>query len=530
MVLHCAIHLERDPAVYQPGDMVEGIIVISSTWADKLTGVSIKLVKKMEVDWNTSKLYDKSRTGSVDDVQILSECEILDAGGMGDSHSHSSSKKGVTVHFTNTAKPTPIQSAPPPLITPSTNSEPKPSTSKAAIAEMEAANKAAAAAAASAAASSAATSSSSAMASFSSKRGIVVTRGVTHRYPFLLKIDYLLDLPSTFHGTFGYIAYKLVAFIKVAKKGIFIGTMKDIGIFPILDLNHLDLSLQRPADEKRVFKSLFGYNYVFMKVHMDKKAFLPEELVGFTVEVTNKSPAPLDGVEVYLNMSTYFGISGNRKIESKTLLRIRGPCIAQGEHGIWSHSFNFPAYSIPTGLGALSRMSNKFIDLQYVLQFSLEVSKAEKFFIPFPIVIGTVPYGRNVVRLQHMHENDNAHQNQHQNQVPAQQSQQTQPQPGPSHSRHHHHHSHYHYNSSSGGGSSSSTSASYSPEYEYENHPHHQQHYSTTSTIRSRPRSKSTSALPPSYSAANLHSYALRMRRAETPPPTYHEARTLATT
>lgn len=468
MVLHCAVHLDRDPPVFSPGDIIEGVLVLSSTWADKLhgelvsverlkicdffkntfvtifSGISVKLVKKMEVEWDTYQLYDRNRMSNVEDVTFLSECEILDAS--------------------------------------SANVHPVPSTSSSSA-------QGCSSGASSSSSSSCALLSSGPLTSFNSKRGIVITRGVTHRYPFLLKIAYELDLPSNFRGTYGYIAYKLVVFLRTPKPksgNILIGALKDIGIFPILDLNHLDLSLQRPADEKRVFKSLFGYNYVFMKCHLDKRAFLPEELVSFTVEVTNKSPATLDGVEVNLNMSTHFAIYGASKIENTTLLRIRGPCITQGEHGIWGHSFNFPAFSLPTGLGALSRLRSKSIDLQYTLLFTLEVSKAEKFSIPFPIVIGTVPFGHNsrVVCMNH-HLSSDALDN--------------------------------HSGRRSGGNVTPSSSGSSSFNENLRRTPESTASFSFVSSGRfRRPRSKSTSSLPPSYSSANLQYQCSLMRRAET--------------
>lgn len=38
MVLHCAIHLPREPPIYTPGDMIDGVLVLTSTWADKIHG------------------------------------------------------------------------------------------------------------------------------------------------------------------------------------------------------------------------------------------------------------------------------------------------------------------------------------------------------------------------------------------------------------------------------------------------------------------------------------------------------------
>lgn len=380
------------------------------------------------------------------------------------------------------------------------------------------------------------TCSSGPLSTLTSKRGVVVTRGVQHRYPFLLKIAYELDLPASFRGTYGYIAYKLVAFVKT-KKGCIVGALKDIIIYPILDLNHLDQTLQQPVNEKRIFKSLFGYNYVFMKCHMDKRAFLPEESISFTVEVTNKSPATLEGVEVNLNMSTKFSIYGASKVEDLTLLRIRGPCISQGEHAIWAHSFNFPGCSYPSGFGQLSRMRSKSIDLQYTIFFSLEVSKAESFLIPFPIVIGTVPYGHNsrVLCMNH-------HLNSSMDALSL----------GPSSG----------VGGDSGGGSSSASSVCSSGRRSGGNvtpssssmasSSRHHSRDSVSSSRRQTPdssagavaagqpssasrgcsggfccavrghhprcrrRSKSTSALPPSYSAANLYYQCIMLRRAET--------------
>lgn len=510
-------------------------------------------MKKLEVEWDTYRLYEKSRVSSVEDVTFLSECEVF-----------------------NSANP-------PPSPVPQPVASPAASTSKAVLTSSQPSYS-----------SNEPCCSKSLppctlpalpptgpLTNFTSKRGVVVSRGVQHRYPFLLKIAYELDLPASFSGTYGYIAYKLVVFIRASKKGVVIGTLKDICIFPILDLNHLDHSLQRPVHEKRVFKSLFGYNYVFMKCHLDKRAFLPEELVTFTVEITNKSPATLEGVEVNLIASTQFSIYGASKIENLTLLRIRGPCIGQGEHAIWSHSFNFPISSYPTGFGQLSRLRSKSIDLQYSILFTLEVSKAEKFAIPFPIVIGTVPFGNSqsagtrALCINH-------HQSLEEFGAAASSCSSSRASSG----------------SEGGGGGrrsggsitpSSSTSGASTPGHYFPPPPqqhHHSQRGSSrhqedsrSSTSRGhstqerppcsggfcctvrghhpsrcRPRSKSTSALPPTYSAANLYYQCVMLRRAETrkfsysrfkmtfnlrmdgvihiecctlftAPPTYHEAK-----
>lgn len=136
----------------------------------------------------------------------------------------------------------------------------------------------------------------------------MITRGVTHRYPFLLKLP--KDLPCTFNGTYGYVSYKLVVFIRKPFREMYIGATKGIQVAPILDLNDLSVHLQLPVhDERKYYFSTRGGSspcyteneVISMKIRLPKTAFVPDHGISFDVEVDNRSNLNLGGARVIMN-------------------------------------------------------------------------------------------------------------------------------------------------------------------------------------------------------------------------------------
>jgi len=149
------------------------------------------------------------------------------------------------------------------------------------------------------------TGEQSCLSNLVSKRTIMITRGVVHRYPFLLKLP--RDLPPTFSGTYGYISYKLVVFIRKPFREMYIGASKSLKIAPVLDLNDQACQFQMPVQEERRLRlgpeageGNIGRK-VILKVNLEKLAFVPDQLIRFTVGVDNRSSLSLKGVRVFMN-------------------------------------------------------------------------------------------------------------------------------------------------------------------------------------------------------------------------------------
>lgn len=174
----------------------------------------------------------------------------------------------------------------------------------------------------------------------------MITRGVVHRYPFLLKLP--KDLPCSFNGTFGHVSYKLVVFIRKPFREMYIGATKSIQVAPLLDLNDQSVHFQLPVvDERKYFlssarpgsscrsrtptpispsasggSSLYSRRnsspavpsssslnvdsdphneVVILRVRLPKTAFVPDQLIHFEVDLDNRSRLSLNGARAVLN-------------------------------------------------------------------------------------------------------------------------------------------------------------------------------------------------------------------------------------
>ncbi|KAJ8948479.1 hypothetical protein NQ318_000015 [Aromia moschata] len=135
-----------------------------------------------------------------------------------------------------------------------------------------------------------------------------------------------LNIPTSFTGRYGWIIYSLIAKVDRPRKLNYKHTLRIPVISPIdLDLV-IDKSVLRPfgfEDEKTLCCGCCSKGQIAVDVRLDKKVFVPGDIIKIKVRVTNQTNEKITKVKVYFRMdvrSTVKVVLGKSFIDDRTLI------------------------------------------------------------------------------------------------------------------------------------------------------------------------------------------------------------------
>ena len=211
-----------------------------------------------------------------------------------------------------------------------------------------------------------------------------------HRYP----LEYVLpdNLPSSFIGKFGSITYVVKATLKEDKR---FGLNTMITSEPFLVLRTLDLSKDDNLMQQKsvkLEKRLWGAclfcksGKVTANLKVNKTGHLPGEDIFMDAEILNESPRTVRAVQAALVMHSTFHAKTRSRQNTQIVNKKRDDWeMDQGDGRRWKAvRLTIPPYIPESRLDCCD-----IVDIQYELQFKVEVGKKDEMRISIPITVGT---------------------------------------------------------------------------------------------------------------------------------------------
>ena len=214
-----------------------------------------------------------------------------------------------------------------------------------------------------------------------------------HIYPFMFQLP--SALPSSFKGRHGHISYCLNATID-RNWWLNHNTKYPIIIKDLIDTNEPSYLRQQGGEIHKGVNSCFRpIGQLFLRGHINRKAYCPGEKIFITAQVENRTKRDMPALKAKLmKMVKYHGKCSKQYNFGPahsipfydTIAIVTGDAILQGSTSAWVNTEMTIPQTPPTILNSL------VVHVDYFLRLEVNVPWGSNLELDLPIVVGTIPF------------------------------------------------------------------------------------------------------------------------------------------